>query len=224
VLNVMYPTWDGDAGDGLWTTAANWSGDVLPAAGDPVYITNGDSVEWNKTAGSGNLPGSLTVNLSGNSTLTASEVIRLNNATINVASGSGLTSIGGTHWDLDNADFAFEDGAICTVDDWEQRNDNTFSFTLSETGFATLTPNILKSGSGATWADVTYSIDMSAYDVVNGKTVVLMDFGSHAAPFDGTFNPTVNVTGGGGSLTFDTDESQLIFTVDANMPSVFLFK
>ncbi len=224
VLNVAYPTWDGEAGDGLWTTAENWSGDVLPAAGDPVYITNGDTVEWNETAGSGNLPGSLTVNLSGNSTLTASQVIRLNNATINVASGSGLASVGGTHWDLDNADLTFEDGAVCTVDDWEQRNDNTFSFTLSETGFATLTPNILKSGSGATWADATYNIDMSAYNVINGKTIVLMDFDSHVAAYDGTFNPTVNVTGDGGTLSFDTDESQLIFTVDANMPSVFLFK
>jgi len=224
VLNVMYPTWDGEAGDGLWTNAVNWSGDVLPAAGDPVYITNGDTVEWNETAGSGNLPGSITVNLSGNSTLTASQVIRLNNATINVASGSGLTSVGGTHWDLDNADLIFEDGAICTVDDWEQRNDNTFSFTLSETGFATLTPNILKSGSGATWSDVTFNIDMSALDTRNGKAIVLMDFGSHTAAYDGEFNPTVNVTGEGGSLAFDTTGSRLIFTTDATVPSVFRFR
>lgn len=224
VLNVTYPTWDGEAGDGLWTNAVNWSGDVAPVAGDTVVIANGDTVEWNETAGSGNLPGSLTVNLSGNSTLTASVVIRLNNATINVASGSGLTSIGGSHWDLDDADFTFEDGAICTVDDWEQRDANTINFTLSETGFTALTPNTLRSGSSAAWSDVTYNIDMSAYNVSNGKTIVLMDFGSHVAAYNDTFNPTVNVTGAGGTLSFDTDESRLIFTTDADMGTLFRFK
>jgi hypothetical protein len=30
--------WDGDAGDGLWFTPANWDGDVLPGPGDAVII------------------------------------------------------------------------------------------------------------------------------------------------------------------------------------------
>lgn len=30
--------WDGDAGDGLWTSATNWSGDAVPGAGDDVEI------------------------------------------------------------------------------------------------------------------------------------------------------------------------------------------
>ncbi|MCB0644943.1 MAG: hypothetical protein KDC44_25025, partial [Phaeodactylibacter sp.] len=37
-------TWDGDAGDGLWNTAANWDGDILPTATDDVVIDNGDAV------------------------------------------------------------------------------------------------------------------------------------------------------------------------------------
>lgn len=32
--------WDGDAGDGLWATAANWVGDVAPIAGDDVILDN----------------------------------------------------------------------------------------------------------------------------------------------------------------------------------------
>ncbi len=31
-------TWDGGAGDGLWSSAANWSGDVLPTASSSVVI------------------------------------------------------------------------------------------------------------------------------------------------------------------------------------------
>jgi hypothetical protein len=32
--------WDGDAGDGQWMTAQNWTGDVLPAATDEVVLDN----------------------------------------------------------------------------------------------------------------------------------------------------------------------------------------
>lgn len=33
-------TWDGDAGDGLWSSPANWSGDEAPAINDDVVIDN----------------------------------------------------------------------------------------------------------------------------------------------------------------------------------------
>jgi hypothetical protein len=33
-------TWDGTSGDGLWATAANWVGDVVPVAGDDVLLDN----------------------------------------------------------------------------------------------------------------------------------------------------------------------------------------
>jgi hypothetical protein len=33
--------WDGEAGDGQWTSAANWVGDALPAGGDNVLLDNG---------------------------------------------------------------------------------------------------------------------------------------------------------------------------------------
>jgi len=37
-LLLSLVTWDGDAGDGLWNTAANWSTDVVPGANDDVTI------------------------------------------------------------------------------------------------------------------------------------------------------------------------------------------
>lgn len=33
-------TWDGEAGDGLWSSAANWVGNILPVAGDDVILDN----------------------------------------------------------------------------------------------------------------------------------------------------------------------------------------
>ncbi len=35
--------WDGDGGDNLWSTAANWSTDTLPGAADDVTIVDGES-------------------------------------------------------------------------------------------------------------------------------------------------------------------------------------
>lgn len=33
-------TWDGEGADGLWSNAANWSGNILPAAGDDIILDN----------------------------------------------------------------------------------------------------------------------------------------------------------------------------------------
>src|SRR5687767_416733 len=37
-------TWDGDAGDGLWHTPANWSDDAKPVAGDVALLSSGAQV------------------------------------------------------------------------------------------------------------------------------------------------------------------------------------
>jgi len=39
VLVAADRTWDGEGGDGLWDTAANWSGDTVPGAADRAIIT-----------------------------------------------------------------------------------------------------------------------------------------------------------------------------------------
>ncbi|HHY56829.1 MAG TPA: hypothetical protein GYA08_15495, partial [Chloroflexi bacterium] len=38
--------WDGDAGDGLWMTPANWNNNTLPGADDDVYIPAGATVRY----------------------------------------------------------------------------------------------------------------------------------------------------------------------------------
>ena len=185
-------TWDNDNADGLWSTAANWSDDTLPVANDTADITNGDTVNWNSAVSGQNLPANLTINLTGGSSITESSVIRLNNATISVGSGSGLTSIGTGFWDLANADITFDDGAIATMDAWENKGTNTFTFNLGASGFTTLTPNRFFIGGGATIANATYTVDMAAYTGGSG-VITLVDYTSDFASMD---NATFQGAGG----------------------------
>ena len=211
-LNVVDALWDGDAGDGLWTNAVNWRGDVVPTAGNIVRISNGDTVEWD---GNGSVPSGLTINLTGGSTLHSSWVLRLAGATINVASGCSLTSGVNNWFDLAGGTVNFEAGATNTVHMWEHKGNNTFNFVLSETGFETLTPVHLASGGGATWSNATYNIDISAYNRARGKTITLIDWTSHHANFTDTFDGvTANITGlDGGWLSWDAVSHDLTLHV-----------
>ena len=210
-LNVMYPTWNGDGGDSLWSTAANWSGDVVPAAGNTVIISNGDSV----TADIGTWPWGMDVTLSGGSDLAQSGgPVRLQGATLDVGSGSTLS---GGFWDLNGATISLVDGVSASMSNWEHKGANIFNITLSTTGFSTLTPGYLNSGNGVGWSGATYNIDISNYDIANGETITLIDWGGHHGNFSGTFNPTLNITRGAarldGTLSFDIGTSKLILTV-----------
>lgn len=74
-------TWDGDGGDGLWSTAANWSSDVVPGAADNVLLDN-SVVAGSYTV---NLPtGAVTVSVN-SLTITPSGV---NNITLVLPSGN----------------------------------------------------------------------------------------------------------------------------------------
>ena len=198
-LHAAIITWDGGGGDSNWTTAANWDTDTVPVANDTVNISDGTTV----TSPTGNLPSTLTVNLTGNSTLTRpNNVIRLNNANVNVGSGAGLTGNG--FWDLQNADFTFEDGAIVTAAQWELKGSNSFTFNLSATGFTTLTPGTFRNdgNNAATPAtlisDDTFAVDMAAYTGGTG-IITLMDFAADSEGMDNTAfqNATLNVLNAG---------------------------
>ena len=194
-LHADIITWDGDAGDGLWITATNWTGtpdNTAPAPGDTANISNGDTVSGNGLP-SGNLPNGVTVNLTGNSTLTfAGAAFRMNNSILNVASGSSLT---GGFWDLDGATISFEDGAIATMNDWEQKDVNVFNFELGAAGFTTLTPRIFRLGNGGLPADIanaTYNVDLANYTGSTG-IITLVDFEIDGASMD---NATFQGAGG----------------------------
>ena len=216
-------TWSGGAGDNLWTTAANWSGGIVPANGDVIAVANGGTIDM--PANDWSLPTGITVNVAGNSQIdNSSAAARLYGAmTFNFAAGSGLS---GAWIDLEGGTLNFEDGATFTANNIQHRGTTTYGITLSSTGFATLTPGALHSGVDEDWSDVTFNIDASNYDTANGMVLELIDFASHGAAYDANFNPIVNLIDGGSGLTgvlsFDTASSKVIYTFDTKYDITFI--
>src|SRR5436309_644352 len=75
-------SWTGLAGDNLWTTPGNWSGNALPGAADDVTI----SVVGNPTIVING--GTQTIN-----SLTSDEAITLSNGTLSVATTSQVNAV-----------------------------------------------------------------------------------------------------------------------------------
>ena len=75
---------------------------------------------------------------------------------------------------------------------------------------------------GNGWSNVTYEIDISEYDISHGTTIVLADYASHVAAYEGEFDPAAVIIDAGDSgldamLSFDTATSSLVLTItDAN--------
>ena len=176
VVSVSAATvhWDGEAGDGLWSSATNWSGDALPANGDVITI-DGATVVWDISSGSGNLPAGCSIVLTNSATLTSATVLRMNGSTLSVGSGSIIT--GSAWWDLNGGTFFFEDGASATMDHWEQKGQNHFTFKLGETGFSTLTPGTFWESSSI--SNASYTVDMADYNGGAG-TISLVNFNDAA--------------------------------------------
>ncbi|VGO17694.1 hypothetical protein PDESU_06296 [Pontiella desulfatans] len=216
-------TWDGSELDGLWTNELNWAGDALPTDGETIDISTGDTVSGEGLSGQV-LPNGSTVNLSGNSTLTQpGGAIRMNGSTLNVASGSGLTGNG--FWDLSGATLNFEDGAIATMADWEQKGNNTFKFELSASGFTKLEPGNLRLGGGATMANATYIADLQNYSGGTG-TVTLVDFANDFAGVtaESFSDSTRYVTNSGvftnSTITFDVLNDAIVLNILDVLPPV----
>ncbi|WP_083913005.1 sialate O-acetylesterase [Rubritalea marina] len=222
-LGAVDVTWDGGAADSVWTSAANWTEDLLPAQGDVIAIANGDTVDI--PANDWSLPAGITVNVAGDSQIdNSSAAARLyGGMTFNFATGSGMS---GAWIDLYDGTLNFEDGATFTPSNIQHRGTTSYGLVASATGFTTLTPGALKDSGSEDWSDVTFNIDLSAYDTSHGKVLELIDYASHTAAYDGSFHPVVNVEDAGagitGSLTFDLENSMVVFTVDTNYEISFV--
>ncbi|MBL8030657.1 MAG: hypothetical protein JNN11_05420, partial [Candidatus Doudnabacteria bacterium] len=100
-FNAAY-TWDGGGGDANWTTAANWSSDIIPTSGDTVTINNSCSTNCNPVINTTTTVSGLTISsatttvtvLSGFTFGVGSNGFALSNGTFN--GGAATTSIGGT--------------------------------------------------------------------------------------------------------------------------------
>ena len=82
-------TWTGGGGDGLWHTAANWSGNSVPTAADNVVITNG-AVEY--------VPGG--------------DLARNAGTTLTVGAGGSFVQTGGIAWMQISGDVVVENGGV----------------------------------------------------------------------------------------------------------------
>ncbi len=87
--------WDDGAGDGLWTTALNWSSNILPGTSDDVTIGADFSVTLNSVASvnSLTLDGSLTLAAGGSLTLGSSSTF--SNTSVFTMSAGALVANGG---------------------------------------------------------------------------------------------------------------------------------
>jgi len=161
--------WDGGGGSVLWSTAANWDPDFVPTAGVTVEIAGSVTVEYGN-----NLPACFISLKNGAGLKGSGGALRLQGATINVASNSVLS---GAWWDLNAGTLNFQNGAGATMTDWEQKGINRFNFKLGPAGFITLLPGRLWGSSPitSTISNATYIADMANYIGSTG-IITLVDF------------------------------------------------
>lgn len=231
LLTFVVPpkTWDGGGADNSWTTAANWNPDSVPVAGDKVVVGSAAAVTNGQNAFSSLMIESgaavkFAVNTAAGNVITNAGILnfpgvwRLTGAPVVTLTGSGSFGSEMTWLDTQGARVNFQAGAAIANGNmaFELRPGTKVGFTLSPGGFPTLDFGQIWDG-GAAWSNVTFYLDLSAYDWSNGTTLVLADFNSHTAPLAGLFNPTVSLVatnGLGGVLSFDTVNSSLLLTID----------
>ena len=226
-------TWDGDAGDGLWTSPANWSGDSMPTDAHDVVIGSSATVSQ-ATAGFSSMeiesgatvslaelfPIGKTFGISGTLDLDSEAALRPYGSRFSLTSTGSFGSK--VNWlDLGSgSSLSFVDGATFQTETQLQLGgDTTIGFVLSENGFNTLQLGRLWDSNGAVaWNNLSFNIDISNYASLHETSITLMDFSSHDDGFGGTFNPSVNLTSGEsrlrGTLSFDSENSRLILNLN----------
>ncbi len=220
-------TWTGDAGDGLWDTAGNWSGSIIPTTGDNVSFAqtgvytvrlgsaitvNSISVSWAQTGDK------VTLDLNGQSlTVTSASVVAMD-CTL-ALNGGTLSGPGG--WTINNSgtlsvssgslqsDVTLQSGAQMTV---------TSSSSIPLGKALTVNGTLAQSGSGHLSFGTGSSLTIGATGVYNiSNTGGILDNGGGTVINNGTINKsgvaaasinrpltnasTINVTGGTLTLT-----------------------
>lgn len=229
-LIVRFPKiWDGGVA-GSWATATNWNPDLLPIAADEVIVGSSAAVtDGANTFSILEIQSGASVSMIADSTASntikvagtldrAGGVYRLNRGKVELT-GTGSIGSGVTFLDTNNGTMSFSSGASFGNPNmaFEHKGTNTFNYTLSPAGFTTMIAGTLRDGAGAVWANATYNIDISAYNISNGGTITLVDYSGHTVAMGDTFDPTVNIIAGGsgltGTLSFDTTTSKLVLTI-----------
>ncbi|MBV9926160.1 MAG: hypothetical protein JOZ96_14165 [Acidobacteria bacterium] len=211
-------TWTGGGGDGLWTTAANWSGGTVPGSSDDVILDNtnvGGSYTVTLNAGAAQTVRSVQVGYSGNAnTITlAVSGAQLNVLTLN---GGGATAIhvttGGV---LSNQSTSGTRGILLSTasDVFKMSGSGRYIHVTTTTGSA-----IPERTSGTTSANY----DFAATSVFENQSGNAASF--DARPSYGTYQYNKNATNSANtSLTIlgDLQVSQGTLNVNAGTASTF---
>ncbi|MCB0641472.1 MAG: T9SS type A sorting domain-containing protein, partial [Phaeodactylibacter sp.] len=144
--------WDGEVGDGLWTSADNWEGGVLPTSSVDVIIDNGDAV----TLPSGTVTvHTLSISNDSDLSISAGATLNVNNSgfsnTVYVSGYSSAVIVGGTvnitggnaGVYLENADWTTQTGGQVNISSY---SGNGFSHSsggyLTNAGTMTITGGV----------------------------------------------------------------------------------
>ncbi len=203
-------TWDNDSADGLWGTAANWSGNVLPGGQDLVVIPDVTTL-FNPAGPTLNVPasvGSLTVQRQGTFTTDAIAHAFTVNGSLVVESGGNIQTQTAAHTIVVNGSFTVEVAASATIrlaggGSWRVVGnlENAGGFThQTATGTGGVDGDLVSSGSFSSSA-VT-ALDANG-DVENRRggsfgAVAIAIAGSFTNEPGATFSPP-----GGSTVTFD---------------------
>ncbi len=207
--------WDGEAGDGLWSSAANWNDDVKPSPGDIVVLehTNGGvSGAYTVTLNTSESIGDLTINPESGNAITLQ--ITANSLTISgtgealtLESGATLTINGPTAAGItmsNNGDVNFKNGStynLTTGTGISTSGSYTFGATSSTT-IASTTDGALKA---LDYGDLTLtnsSSTLSTNGNVSCQNLTMDDAGSATINGNLTVNQTLTKSGAG-VLTVD---------------------
>jgi filamentous hemagglutinin family protein len=199
-LSCLGICWDGGGGSDInWTTAANWTGDVLPGTGDVAYLNlvSGATVELGGTASIKGLNSTSNNNL----TINTGGTLVLNDANITSTLQGGLTLNGGTleHAGPLNLGGPFNVNATSTLGGVG---------TLTTNGFTSINMPNISSGSlrlaGKNWNNLgTLSIGGDDYLTAISGTNVVTNLSAGVMEVSSTNDHAIGGLSTGASLTIN---------------------
>ena len=200
-------TWDGGGGDGNWTTAANWAGDIAPIAGDLLQfggttnlLTNNNFATNTLFGGVDFLAGAGSFTLGGNAMLlggninnnsVANETINFTTATVTSNAVSYLQ--GGLVLDGATSNVSISGGGSLSL------GQVTFGSVPKSANVSTLNINNSVTASGLSVQ--TKSTSANVINIASGQTFTVtgtVNLGTMTTTTaEGNLNTNVNFTGGG---------------------------
>lgn len=198
-------TWDGGGVDNNWSTAANWTSDIVPSNGDVIVIPGSFTVVYDAGVSATNFS-SITLSGTGNTFTLTGGILDLNATPLTVGNGDQVTFNGTTISAYNSGQTTYSTGSTVqfnsgTVqgDAYHHLNVNN-SGTVTSSAAITVAGNFTKSAAGEFQANGTFTVTgtttLSAGTVSPGTTFTL---NGNVVGNGGQFNSgsgTVTLSGG----------------------------